>query len=77
MISSITISLPKQEKNKLTKIAGNLGISVSELSRRVLAELNSMLPIETIREYANPVSLKTSLRHAMKDWKEERVNVSL
>lgn len=76
-MTTITIPLPRQEKDRLIKIASNFGLSVAELSRRVLEELSNTLPIETIKGYTNPIVLKSSLRHALKDWKDGKISASL
>ena len=73
-MTSITIALPKQEKNRLARIAARYGLSLSQLSRFVLEELSEAVPMESLYEYENPIALKQSIRRGLRDCKAGRVS---
>lgn len=77
MISTVTVKLPKQEKDRLEQLALRYGLSLPELSRRVLTEISSEIPEESLEEYAHPRALATSLKRALKDWRNKRIYARL
>ncbi|MEI8327661.1 MAG: hypothetical protein WCG02_00810 [Candidatus Taylorbacteria bacterium] len=76
-MSSITITLPKQEKGRLTRIASRFGLSLVELSQYVLTTLSESTPMESIQEYDRPITLKQSIRRGYVDSKAGRVHSTL
>ncbi len=76
MSSTLTIALPKKEKERLTRLALNYGLSLPEFSRLVLQGMTSEIPVESLSEYENPRALKASLARAFRDWRRGRVKVS-
>ena len=76
-MSSITITLPQQEKSRLARLASRYGLSIAELSRQILETLSETVPSESIREYEHPVSLKQSIRRGYRDQKSGRIRTTL
>jgi len=74
---SITISLPKHEKDRLERLALRYGLSLPELSQRVLEAVSSDIPEESLREYMRPRELASSLKQALQDWQRGRVHAQL
>ncbi|MBI3232182.1 MAG: hypothetical protein HYZ51_03840 [Candidatus Doudnabacteria bacterium] len=73
MTQNITITLDRQEKEQLNRLALRYGLSLPEFSRKVLTELNDIFPQETFAAYKNPKKLKKSLGKALLDWQNGRV----
>lgn len=65
---TINIELPKKEQERLRQLALRFGLSLPELSRRVLRELCAEIPEETFADYRHPRVLKSSLRRAIHEW---------
>lgn len=77
MSNGITITLPKKDKERLSRLALRYGMSLPEFSRRVLEELTSEIPEESFEDYENPKELRASFARALRDWKKGRVNSRL
>ena len=77
MSKTLTVILPKNKKEKLERLALNYGLSLSELSRRILEEVASEFPKESLKDYVNPKELKRSLERALRDWDAGRVHAEL
>ncbi|MEK7173536.1 MAG: hypothetical protein AAB710_00450 [Patescibacteria group bacterium] len=77
MITTLTIKLPKQEKEHLERLALRYDLSLQEFSRRVLQELSSEIPEESLREYEKPADLTASLKRALHDWQNGHVHANL
>ena len=73
MNTTVTIKLPKREKERLVRLAMRYGFSLPEFSRRILGELTENFPEESFTDYYNPKALKTSLKRALRDWRHGRV----
>lgn len=73
MTSTITIALPKEKKVKLERLALRYGLSLPELSRRVLEELAAEMPTESLKDYKHPKRIRASLTRALRDWKTGNV----
>lgn len=72
-MNGITIALPKQKKEQLSRLARRYGLSLPEFSRRVLEELSSEFPQESFADYNNPDGLHLSFNKALLEWKTGRV----
>lgn len=77
MISTVIVKLPKQEKDRLEQLALRYGLSLPELSRRVLTEISSEIPEESFEEYERPRALAASLKRALKDWQRGHIHAQL
>lgn len=77
MPTNVTITLPKQEKERLSRLALNYGLSLKEFSRRILEEVASEIPEESIEEYEKPGELKASFGRALRDWRMGRASRKL
>lgn len=75
--ATINITLPKREKERLSRLALQYGFSLPEFSSRILNELASEIPEESLNEYAHPNRLRASLNRALKDWRTGRVKSRL
>jgi len=67
-MGSVTITLSKREEERLTRLALPYGLSLTEFSRRMLEEISSQIPEESLPDYKNPKALKNSLGRALRDW---------
>jgi len=76
-MGSVTITLSKREEERLTRLALRYGLSLTEFSRRVLEEVSSEIPEESLADYENPKALKNSLTRALRDWHAGRVTAEL
>lgn len=68
MSSTITVTSPKQEKERLSRLALIYALSVDELSRRIIAEATRTMlkiPEESLKEYENADEIQHSLRRAL------------
>lgn len=77
MSSTITIKLPRQEQERLSRLALRYGLSLPEFSRRVLEELAAEFPEDSFANYQNPKALKASFLRALRDWRAGRVSARL
>lgn len=77
MPSIITIKLPKQEQERLGRLALRYGFSLPEFSRRILEQLAVEFPEDSFANYRNPTALKASFRRALRDWKRGRLSTRL
>ena len=77
MNSPVSIILPKQEKERLSRLALGYGLSLAEFSRRVLEELASEIPEESFQDYKNPKRLRASFNQALRDWRTGRIRTRL
>ncbi len=77
MNKTLTVVLPKNKKEKLERLALHYGLSLPELSRRILEGVLSEFPEESLEDYTNPKELKNSLERALRDWNAGRVHARL
>ncbi|MBI2452706.1 MAG: ribbon-helix-helix protein, CopG family [Parcubacteria group bacterium] len=77
MATTITVTLPKKEKERLERLALRYGLSLTEFSRRLLEEISSQIPEESFRDYKNPKELRASFERAIRDWRAGRVRTKL
>lgn len=71
-MTTVTIQLPKQEKNRLSRLAIQYGFSLHEFLSKVIQEISSEIPEESWNEYLNPKNLQQSFLKAIKDYKAGR-----
>jgi hypothetical protein len=72
-MTTLTIPLPKKEKDRLSRLALRYGLSLPEFSRRILKEITSNIPEESFEDYDNPKELKESFKQAFRDFRAGRV----
>jgi len=77
MSSTVSIPLSKSEKVRLSRLALSYGLSLPELSRRVLEQLAAEIPEESFEDYLNPKELRASFNRALHDWQAGRVRARL
>jgi len=77
MSQNLTIKLSQSELKRLTRLALRYGLSLSELARRVLLELDETFPNESFADYKKEDSLKVSFDRALSDWHSGRVQTKL
>lgn len=77
MATSISIELPRDEKERLTRLALRYGLSLPEFSGRILREVASDIPEESFSDYEHPAKLRASFKRALRDWKTGRTRTSL
>ena len=66
--SSLIISLPRQEKERLSRLALRYGLSLSEFSKKVLEEIISEFPEESFQDYEKPKALRASFSRALREY---------
>lgn len=76
-MGSVTVTLSKREEERLTRLALRYGFSLTEFSRRVLEEISSEIPEESLADYENSKALENSLARALRDWHAGRVTAKL
>ncbi len=76
-MTTLTIPLKKEEKERLSRLALQYGLRLSDFSRHVLTKLSSDIPEESIDEYKSPRRIRTDLRRAMKDYRAGRYRTRL
>lgn len=72
----INVTLKKQEKERLSRLALRYGLSLSEFSHKILTEINQEFPEESFTDYEKPRVLHASLSRALEDWRKGRVSSS-
>ena len=77
MNKTLTVVLTKNKKEELERLALHYGLSLPELSRRILEEVSSNFPEESLRDYIDPKELKRSLKRALRDWNAGRIHARL
>lgn len=76
-MTTITITLPEKEKERLNKLAVQYGLSLRELGRKVFEQLSSEFPQESWSDYAGPKTLKDSFKRALNDYKKGHFSSAL
>lgn len=76
-ISSVTIPMPTREKERLHDLALQYGFSLEELLAKILREISSKIPSESLKDYKNPKKLGLSLNRAMRDYHDSHVSETL
>ena len=73
MSQNLTVKLSQSELKRLTRLALRHGLSLPELVRRVLLELDETFPNESFADYKNGENLKESFQRALSDWQSGRI----
>lgn len=75
--TSITIPIPIKEKERLHELALQYGFSLEELLAKILREISSSIPSESLKDYKNPKKLGLSLNRAIRDYCAGHVSETL
>ncbi len=75
--STLTIQLPRQEEERLSRLAVRYGLSVPEIARKILESVSLEFPEDAFDEYVNPEETRISFFRALDDWRAGRVSESL
>ncbi|MBI3685068.1 hypothetical protein HY250_01565 [Candidatus Azambacteria bacterium] len=75
--ATVQVKLTRKEKEQLSHLALRYGFSLPEFSRRILTEIASEIPEESLSEYVHPKKIKASLDRALRDWRHGRVRAQL
>ena len=75
--ATITVKMPKIEKERLNQLALRYGLSLPELSHRILKEVASEIQEESFDGYDNPRQLRRSFARAIRDYRAGRVSARL
>jgi hypothetical protein len=70
---TLTIKLNQAEMKRLSRLALRYGVSLPELTRKVLVELEEAFPHESFEDYEDAEGLKASFERALNDWRSGRV----
>ncbi len=76
-MTTVTIPVSKQTKEKLQRLALQYGFSLQEFSRRILVELESSFPEERFSDYRNPKQLRSSFNRGLADFRAGRTSAKL
>ncbi len=76
-MTSITVTLPKKERQRLDGLAVAYGLSLEELSSQVLKMVAGDIPEENIEDYSDPKALNLSLGRALRDFQAGKVYKTL
>ena len=76
-MTTVTIPVSRQTKEKLRRLALRYGFSLQEFSRRILDELESAFPEERLSDYRNPKALQSSLNRGLADFRAGRTSAKL
>jgi len=77
MGQDLTIKLSHSEMKRLSRLALRYGLSLPELARRVLLELDETFPHESFADYKNENDLKASFESALDDWRTGQIQSRL
>lgn len=77
MKTSISIPLPKQEKDRLADLALRFGFSLPEFSRKILEAVTHEFPEESFSDYRDTKAVRASFTRALKDFRAGRVRSKL
>jgi len=77
MPTSLTITLPIAQQERLSRFALRYGFSLPSFAQRILEEVASEFPEESLEDYNQPKALKASLARALNDWRMGRVRTQL
>ena len=77
MSQTLTIKLNQTEMKLLSRLALRYGLSLPELTRKVLAELEESFPHESLQDYDDAEGLKASFERALSVWRSGRVQTRL
>lgn len=69
----ITVTLKKQEHEKLHRLALQYGLSLKDFTKKILIEINETIPTESFKDYTNPKKAKASYERGLRDWRAGRV----
>ena len=76
-MSTLSVPLPQKEKERLSRLAMQYGLSLAEFSRHILTQIASDIPEESFDDYENPEELRASYRRAVRDWRAGRTRTKL
>lgn len=75
--ATLRVPLPRREQERLQRIALRFGLSLPDLSRRILQEIAGDMEEESLTAYRRPKALHASLQRAMRDLQRGRVSQTL
>lgn len=75
--TTLNISISKQEKERLSRLALRYGFSLPEFSQRILKEVASDIGGESFENYKNSKSLKMSFERALSDYRAGRTRAKI
>ena len=75
--SALRVPLSRRTHDRLHRVALRYGLSLPELSHRILDAVASEIPEEHIEGYERPRALRTSLRRALRDLHAGRISTTL
>ena len=76
-MKTLSINLTEKTREKLRRLALQYGFSLQEFSARILEELSSEFPEESLANYQHPKRLRASLKRAMADFLAGRTITNL
>ena len=74
---TLIISLRKQEKERLVRLALRYGLSLPEFSQKVLEGVASEISEESFMDYENSRALRASFSRALRDYRNGHVHRTL
>ncbi|MEK7146801.1 MAG: hypothetical protein AAB772_00935 [Patescibacteria group bacterium] len=76
-MSKVLIELKNKDEEKLSRLAIRYGISIEEFINKLIKELSSEIPEESLSEYKNPKKIKNSLKRSLSEYQRGRYFTAL
>ena len=73
----INVSLDQRQAQRLQSLALRYGLSLKELTQRILTEVANETPEEQLSDYVSPRGLARALKTAFQDIKQGRLSKAL
>lgn len=73
----VTIPMMKREKEQLERLAFAYGLSLPQVSQKILKAVMSSISLESIEEYGDSKKLRQSLRRAWKEYRAGHISRDL
>ena len=79
-MATISINLPKKEKERLSRLALRYGLSFRDISRYIIAQATDALlsiPEESLEEYENADEIRRAFRNALEAQRKGKLRRTL
>lgn len=69
-MNTINIKLNNSEKQRLSAIAMRYGLTLPELTKKILQQIREQFKTESLDEYKNPEKVAKAIKTALGDYKK-------
>ena len=77
MNTTIKATITRKHAERLNRLAFRYGLSLDRFVSRLLSEVSTDIPEETLSEYQTPRKLSASIKRGLADWTSGRVSSKL